>query len=428
LLALFGALPHISLLEKEVFRQTLKTTLVKDYTDIPVFDKCFNDFFSPGNDPQAAAVYAFRDMGAREIIRDSTGMSPAEMAALEKAFSDFLDSLPDDLIHEKSRKELFDLFMAEQAVSAAMDLDMIRFNERNRNLPSGRRAPVKGEEDAGEMDPMLADALMHLMENRINGKRIGSRLREREEYLLNKLIYQITPEEIKEMNELIHKFGQKLKNRISLRKKRFKHGGIDIKRTLRSSLQYGGIPFKIFRKDRKIERPELVVLCDISGSVNQYSRFMLLLTYTLQSLFSKVRTFAFISNIVEITPLFMEMNPERAINSIFDDTSFTYGWGSNYGKCFEQFTGEYSSSLTRRTTVLVLGDGRNNYQNPGLNAFITIKERSRNILWLNPDKRHLWNWADSIAYIYSEYCDEMREVNNFLDLSEFIDKLFINIS
>ena len=424
LLALFSALPHISLLEKEVFRQTLKTTLVKDYTDIPVFDKCFNDFFSPGDDPQAAAVYAFRDMGAREIIRDGTGMSAEEAAALEKAFSDFLDSLPDDLIHEKSQKDLFDIFMAELAGSDG--LGMLRFNERNRNLPSGHRGSVM--EDAGEMDPELAGALMHLLRNRINDKRIGSRLREREEYLLNKLIYQITPEEIKEMNELIHRFGQKLKNRISLRKKRFKHGGIDIKRTLRSSLQYGGVPFKIFHKDRKIERPELVVLCDISGSVNQYSRFMLLLTYTLQSLFSKVRTFAFISNIVEITPLFMEMNPERAMNSIFDDTNFTYGWGSNYGKCFEQFTGEYSSSLTRRTTVLVLGDGRNNYQNPGLDAFMTMKERSRNILWLNPDKKHLWNWADSIAYIYNEYCDEMREVNNFLDLSEFIDKLFINIS
>ena len=130
----------------------------------------------------------------------------------------------------------------------------------------------------------------------------GPASRDREDYLLHKHIYQITPEEIKEMRELIKRFGQKLKNRISLRKKRVKHGGIDIKRTLRTSLQYGGVPFKIFHKDRKIDRPQLVVLCDISGSVNQYSRFMLLLTYTLQGLFSKVRTFAFISNMVEITP------------------------------------------------------------------------------------------------------------------------------
>ncbi len=426
MLSLFNALPYISLLEKTAFRQTLKTTLVKDYTDIPVFDKCFDDFFSPGDDAQAAAVYAFREMSADKVVRENTGMSPKELAALEKAFSEFLDTLPDELIHEKSQKELLDLFLAEMSQSDSTEGPRaMPFTERKRRPPSMLRDSGAHAQGA---DPELAEALMHLLRNRMYGKSIGSGLREREEYLLKKLIYQITPEEIKEMNDLIRRFGQKLKNRISLRKKRLKHGRIDIKRTLRSSLQYGGVPFKIFHKDRKIERPKLVVLCDISGSVNQYSRFMLLLTYTLQSLFSKVRTFAFISNIVEITPLFMEMNPERAINSIFDDKNFTYGWGSNYGKCFEQFTGEYSSSLTHRTTVLVLGDGRNNYQDPGLNAFIRIKERSRNILWLNPDRKHLWNWADSVAYIYNEYCDEMKEVNNFLDLSEFIDKLFINFS
>ena len=151
---------------------------------------------------------------------------------------------------------------------------------------------------------------------------------------------------------------------------------------------------------------------------------MLLLTYTLQSLFSKVRTFAFISTLVEITPLFMEMNPERALNSIFEDTNFTYGWGSNYGRCFGQFIRDYSDSLGGKTTVLVLGDGRNNYQDPGLESLIRIRERSRNLFWLNPDRRHLWNWADSIASVYAEYCTEMKEVNNFLDLTEFIDKLF----
>jgi uncharacterized protein with von Willebrand factor type A (vWA) domain len=227
------------------------------------------------------------------------------------------------------------------------------------------------------------------------------------------------------MRELIKRLGQKLKSRISLRKKRVKHGGIDLKRTLRKSLQYGGMPFTIYHRDRRVDRPQLVVLCDISGSVSQYSRFMLLLTYTLQGLFSKVRTFAFISNMVEITHLFMDMNPERALNSIFTDTNFTYGWGSNYGRSFTQFVKEYSDSLTGKTTVLVLGDARNNNQDPGIEAFITIGERCRTLFWLNPDRKHLWNWSDSIAGMYLPYCREMREVKNFHDLSDFIDKLFV---
>jgi uncharacterized protein with von Willebrand factor type A (vWA) domain len=228
------------------------------------------------------------------------------------------------------------------------------------------------------------------------------------------------------MRELVRRFGQKLKNRISLRKKRVKHGGIDIKRTFRSSLQFGGVPFKIFFKDKKIDRPQLVVLCDVSGSVNQYTRFMLLLTHTLQSLFSKVRTFAFISNLVEITDRFMEMDPERAINSIFQDTDFTFGWGSNYGRCFDLFMEDFSDSLNKKTTVLILGDARNNNQDPGISSFQRISEKARNVFWLNPEKKHLWNWSDSIASLYLPHCREMKEVNTFLDLSEFIDKLFLD--
>ncbi|HPC43165.1 MAG TPA: VWA domain-containing protein [Spirochaetota bacterium] len=425
-LSLFHALSHISLLDKSVFRQTLKTTLVKDYTDIPIFDRCFDEFFSGGGDPQIDVVNAFREMHARDTVRERGGMTPEEMAGIEEALADFIDRLPDEILFERSPEEILNLMIDELAqAESSGGLGQMLFNVRNRNRAaagSGQRAE-EGPDDMAD----IVNALSALVNRRQSSKKIGTQIRDREDYLLNKPIYQIKPEEIREMRELIKRFGQKLKNRISLRKKRVKHGGIDIKRTLRTSLQYGGVPFKIFRKDRRIDRPQLVVMCDISGSVNQYSRFMLLLAYTLQSLFSKVRSFAFISNIVEITPLFMEMDPERALNSIFEDTNFTYGWGSNYGRCFDNFMKDYSDSLTRKTTVLVLGDGRNNHQDPGLDSFIRIRERSRNLLWLNPDRKHLWNWADSIAYLYREYCDEMKEVNNFLDLSEFIDKLFLDL-
>ncbi|HPV43600.1 MAG TPA: VWA domain-containing protein [Spirochaetota bacterium] len=425
-LSLFNALPHISLLDKSIFRQTLKTTLVKDYTDIPIFDRCFDEFFAGGGDPQIDVVNAFREMHARDTVQERGGMTPGEMAEIEEALADFIDRLPDEILFERSPEEILNLMIDELAqAESSGGLGQMLFNVRNRNRAatgSGQRAE-EGSDDMAD----ITNALSALISRRQSSKKIGTQIRDREDYLLNKPIYQIKPEEIREMRELIKRFGQKLKNRISLRKKRVKHGGIDIKRTLRTSLQYGGVPFKIFHKDRRIDRPQLVVMCDISGSVNQYSRFMLLLTYTLQSLFSKVRSFAFISNIVEITPLFMEMDPERALNSIFEDTNFTYGWGSNYGRCFDNFMKDYSDSLTRKTTVLVLGDGRNNHQDPGLDSFIRIRERSRNLLWLNPDRKHLWNWADSIAYIYREYCDEMKEVNNFLDLSEFIDKLFLDL-
>lgn len=427
-LSLFNALPHVSLLDRSVFRQALKTTLVKDYTDIPVFDRCFDEFFSIDGDIQSDVVDTFRQMNARETLQERGGMREDDVSGLEQAIADIIERLPDDAILEKDPEEILSLVLDELEMQAESGggMGMMFMNARSR-FAMARGRGGEGEEGEGEGRSDLMNAIMNLVRERASKRRIGTSIRDREDYLLHKQIYKITPEEIKEMRELIKRFGQKLKNRISLRKKRVRHGGIDIKRTLRTSMQYGGVPFKIFHKDRRIDRPQLVVLCDISGSVNQYSRFMLLLTYTLQGLFSKVRSFAFISNMVEITPLFMEMDPERALNSIFDDTNFTYGWGSNYGKCFNQFMSDYSDSLSRKTTVLILGDGRNNYQNPGLDSFIRIKERARNILWLNPDRKHLWNWADSVAYLYRDHCDEMKEVNNFLDLSEFIDKLFLDL-
>ncbi len=366
------------------------------------------------------------------FIRDTLNAESAAKNPLigenerEKLFNE-IDMIVDAALEanpDKTARDIIKLLLDEpQSSSSSGALGQLLFNVRSRYA----RAPMDaegGEREEPDDAEFIESMIRERVRRRVLEKATGRTLNKRENYLLNRFIYRLTPDEVREMRELIKRFGQKMKNRISLRKKRVKRGGIDVKRTLRKNIQYGGVPFRIFHKDRKIDRPQLVVLCDISGSVSQYSRFMLLLTHTLQSLFSKVRSFAFISNMVEITPLFMEMDPERAVNSIFSDTDFTYGWGSNYGRCFNQFIREYSDSLTRKTTVLVLGDGRNNNQDPGLDSFIRIGERSRNLFWLNPDRRHLWAWSDSIAELYLPYCNEMKEVRNFLDLSEFIDRLF----
>lgn len=412
---MMNAISHISILEKEIFKQTLATTLIKDYTDIPVFNQCFEQFFERkmGND-------SLLDIYTLHAQSDNFILTPEETSLLNSLIDNFLESHPQSFF-KKSNEYLTKIFIDEELSSesgGAVGLSL--FNKRSQFASAGA-----DDSDYQELSPQLFEVIMGMIRKRMFERTMGSAIKQREDYLLNKYIYQLKPDEIKEMRELIKRFGQKMKNRISLRKKRVKRGNFDIKKTLRRNLQYGGVPFKIFHRDRKIDRPQLVVLCDISSSVNQYSRFMLLLTYTLQSLFAKVRSFAFISNLVEITDLFREMDPERALNSIFSDTNFTYGWGSNYGNSFNQFIQNYSDALTSKTTVLVLGDARNNNQDPGLDSFIKMKERSRNIYWLNPDKQHLWNWSDSIANVYIPYCSEMREVQNFLDLSHFIDTLFI---
>ncbi len=427
---MFEALQYVEFNDKNAFKQALSSTLIKDYTDLPVFERCFERFFEKKTGDSDAFLDTLIERSIDQLkSHDDQKITDEQMIMLQEQVEKFLDDQPSESLFEKTPEQLLSLFLEsleESPESGGGGLGFMLFSSRGHTS-----SPGISEEDSDEtgddatLDDDLYQMMLEMLKNRRNEKTIGTEQKKHDEYLLNKFIYQLTPEEIKEMRELIMRFGQKMKNRISLRKKKIKHGSLDVKRTFRSNMQYGSIPFRLYYRDKRIDRPQLIVLCDISSSVNQYSRFMLLLTYTLQSLFSKVRTFAFISNMVEITELFREMDPERALSSIFSDTDFTYGWGSNYGNSFNQFMENYSDSLSHKSTVLVIGDARNNNQDPGMKSFLRIKERSRNLFWLNPDKRHLWDWSDSIATVYEPHCTEMREVNNVIDLADFIDKLFV---
>jgi uncharacterized protein with von Willebrand factor type A (vWA) domain len=421
ILTLFSAVTEIDFYDKTAFKQALKTSLVKDYTDIPIFDKCFDEYF-------ASRKHFFDAITENSLTNFANNRENNLINEINSQLEQYIDSLDPNILMQRSADDILRMFLDDLPESNSSGggegLGLFRSS-------TGEIGSYYAESNDHEFIQNNSEYLLSIIRNMINlrnsRRNIGNTIRSRENFLLNRFIYQLTAEEIKEMREIVNRFGQKLKNRISLRKKRVKRGGIDIKRTFRSNLQYGGVPFKLFFKTKKIDRPQLVVMVDVSRSVNQYSRFMLLLTYTLQSLFSKVRSFAFISNMVEITDLFKEMDPERAINSMFTDVNFTYGWGSNYGRCFDQFIENHSDALTRKTSVLVLGDARNNSNDPGLNSFQKIHDKSKNLFWLNPDRRHLWDWNDSIASLYEHFCKEMKEVNNFIDLSEFIDKLFIDI-
>jgi uncharacterized protein with von Willebrand factor type A (vWA) domain len=357
-LALFNAVTEIDLNDKPVFKQTLKTSLVKDYTDIPIFDKCFDEYFTNRK-------HFFDNITEDDLINFANNRESNLINEISSQLENYLDSLDPNILMQRSADDILHMFLdaLPESNSSGGGAGVGLFRSGRGGIES-----YYSESNSHEVIQNNSEYLLSIIRNMINlritRRNIGNIIRGRENFLLNRFIYQLTAQEVKEMREIVNRFGQKLKNRISLRKKRVKRGGIDIKRTFRCNLQYGGVPFKLFFKTKKIDRPQLVVMVDVSRSVNQYSRFMLLLTYTLQNLFSKVRTFAFISNMVEITDLFREMDPERAINSMFADENFTYGWGSNYGRCFDQFIENHSDALTRKTSVLVLGDARNNSNDP----------------------------------------------------------------
>ena len=187
----------------------------------------------------------------------------------------------------------------------------------------------------------------------------------RREMLTEKSFYHLTEEEIARMREVVNRLAQRIKNVLSIRRKRLKHGKLDLHTTLRRNMARGGIPFEVIYKQRRKDRPKLVILCDVSSSVANVSRFMLQFMYSLQEAFTKMNSYVFVSELGCVTPIFKEKDVNVAVENALDggDVINVYT-RSNFGFAFHEFWKNHLSTIDNRTTVLILGDARNNYNDP----------------------------------------------------------------
>lgn len=228
-----------------------------------------------------------------------------------------------------------------------------------------------------------------------------------------------------ELRRTVQPLARKLATRLAARRRRAARGTIDLRRTLRGSLSTGGVPMKPVLRRRRPTRPELVLLCDVSGSVSGFSDFTMLLVQALHDQFSKVRVFAFVNRLDEVTGLLRHgtADPEGLGARIRAEATLT-GWhgSSDYGVALGEFASRYGAALSPRTTVFVLGDARTNMSDPNLSAVREITERARRVYWLNPEARPQWGTGDSAAYEYAELV-EMHECRNVRQLSALVGRL-----
>ncbi|WP_432188842.1 VWA domain-containing protein [Streptomyces sp. Tue6028] len=228
-----------------------------------------------------------------------------------------------------------------------------------------------------------------------------------------------------ELRKVVQPLARKLATRLAARRRRASRGTIDLRRTLRGSLSTGGVPMRPVLRRRRPVRPELVLVCDVSGSVSGFSDFTMLLVQALHDQFSKVRVFAFVNRIDEVTGLLQRgaADSDGLSARIRDEATLT-GWhgSSDYGVAFGEFTERYADAVGPRTTVFVLGDARTNMSDPNLPAVRDISERSRRTYWLNPEPRSQWGTGDSAAPAYAGLV-EMHECRNARQLSALIARL-----
>jgi uncharacterized protein with von Willebrand factor type A (vWA) domain len=231
-------------------------------------------------------------------------------------------------------------------------------------------------------------------------------------------------DDVAALRRTVHPLARRLATRLAARRHAGRTGRLDFRRTIRSSLASGGVPLETRHRPRRPHKPELLVLCDVSGSVASFAQFTLLLAYALQEQFTRVRAFAFIDTCDEVTEYFERAGDVGdALDRMGRQARVVWFDGhSDYGHSFGVFAERYANALTPRASLLVLGDARNNYRDPGLPVLRRIVRDVRHAYWLNPEPRATWGTGDSLAPRYAEVL-EMVECRNVAQLERFVRRL-----
>lgn len=231
-------------------------------------------------------------------------------------------------------------------------------------------------------------------------------------------------EELAAMRRTVHPLARRLASRLAARRRLGREGRLDVRRTVRASLGTGGVPVVTHHRPRRVHKPELVVFCDVSGSVAGFAHFTLMLTAALREQFSRVRAFAFIDTCDEVTRLFGPgADLADSVRRLAREAELVaYDGHSDYGNALRVLVERFPDAVGPKTSLLVLGDARTNYRDPGLALLRGLVDRSRHAYWLNPEPRREWGSGDSMAYRYGEVI-EMVECRNVAQLTDFVGRL-----
>ena len=235
----------------------------------------------------------------------------------------------------------------------------------------------------------------------------------------------LTKKEVESMREVIEQLVRKLKDTIKRRFADKSSGVLDVKKTLRRAAGYQGIPVELFFRNRPPRKAKIVTLCDVSGSVWSAARFMLNMLYSLQGCFTQVRSFVFVAGLDEVTKIFEDFEINQAIEKVLREANIEYNAATDYGLTFRQFKKDHLDILNKKTTLIIIGDGRSNYSNPEEQILEEMHEKSRRTIWLNPETEYFWYTGDSEMRTFQTYCDEVRPCQNLNQLLDFIKSLVL---
>lgn len=431
------AVERLGVRDRDAFRLSLRSTLVKDADSLPTFEELFAQYFGnttpPLTDPQAGlspeeqqmlreALEQLMENLARQLqqllewLLSGRGPTEDELQELaEQAGEDPYGRLTpssarrmaqrmQDLLDWDQLQDLLDQLW-EALAQAGMDPETIR----------------QLQEQVAENEGRLSQQLADFAGEQIREKRVDEMRKRPTRDLLDRPLDSLSSVDMDQLREQVRRLAARLRSRAALRQKRGKQGKLDPKATLRTNLRYHGVPFEMRFRTRRL-KPKLVVVLDVSTSMRPVVEFFLRLLYELQDQVQKTRSFAFVDHLEEVTADLQTRRLDDAIAIVL--TKLPAGhYNTDLGRSLRQLEADHMDAFDHRTTLIVLGDGRNNFNDPALDTFGRLARRVRRVIWLNPEYPAQWGSGDSDMLDYAPLCSAVYQTRSLSQLAEAVDRI-----
>ncbi|MBF0232317.1 MAG: VWA domain-containing protein [Desulfamplus sp.] len=450
---------HISLinpLDEKEFKTVLQSNYAKSRRDQSRFNSLYNLFFhgiKPLDSGDSFTHLSSTFNKIMDLMEKNQGCDPVEKALIEFMQgrpAEFLDQVHKLNIMSVKNQKFFKSNMDQLAAKLGIMLVINQMRQRATKL-AGTHLDHLDQESIRIINQHFTKLLNNAYglltdEPRENNDSLVERKSAitTDAELGQKSFSSLSNLEVVKVMEVIELFARKLQEQASRRFRIKRKGTIDIKKTLRNSGKYQGVPLDIKFKDKPKNSSSLVILCDISGSVWSSARFMLNILYALQDCFKQVKSFVFVAQLVEVTSLLERGSIDHrnninavdgltqganavniAINTILNSNIINTSEHTDYGAALSSFKKKHIHLLNHKTTLIIMGDGRSNYLNPQANILSEIREKCKRIIWLNPEPYNTWNRGDSEIFAYKPHCHEIRTCMNLNHLTQFVRELVL---
>ncbi len=424
------SLDFVDLTDRESLRSALSSTMVKHIEHLPAFDRAFDVFFSLQTPVEAEEPQP-------EVDAPAAAVDPGELSLeeLRGLLAEAVISGDVDAIRRLARAAV----LAFGGIEAGRPVGGVYYLYRvMRRLEADTMfedvdadaTPLEQADQARARQNRI-DLLRSYVEEEIRRMLVADRGPEAVAATIRKQAIEdidlghASRADLVRLQHTIRPLTRRLAARLAQRRRARNPGRLDVRRTVRSSMSAGGIPIDPAFKRRHITKPDVVMLCDVSGSVSTFAFFTMQLMYAMRSQFARVRVFAFIDGVDEITDYFAPgVDFAEAAGRVMREADVVAVDGhSDYGRVFSEFEEQFGEAVTPRTTLIITGDARSNYRNPHEERFAELAERARTSWWLNPEMSRFWNTGDSVMARYQDLCDGVFEVRTLRQLESFVEKV-----